>query len=115
MSRINWCEILKWSNDQLEDIRFLGYAYIRQGKYAIALPLFEALTILNPESIYDAQTLGALYLQLNKPQKAIEALEKALKLEGDHTPTLINLMKSLFMVGRKEEGLKLANLLKKRE
>lgn len=112
MGRINWLKEMGWSSDQIEDLRFIGYAYIRQGKYDIALPFFEALVVLDPESSYDAQTLGALYLQINNPVKALRAFDKALKLETEHAPTLLNVTKALFMLGKKEEGLKLANILK---
>lgn len=101
-----------WSEDQIEDLRNAGYAYIRQGKYEIALPFYNALTVLNPDNAYDAQTLGALYLQLNNPAKALKAFDKALKLEADHAPTLLNVTKALLMLGKIEEGLKLANILK---
>ncbi|MGK5594413.1 MAG: tetratricopeptide repeat protein [Parachlamydiaceae bacterium] len=113
MSKINWLQSLGWSEDQLEDLRYAGYAYIRQGKYDIALPFFEALTVLDSNSAYDAQTLGALYLQLNNPVKALKCFEKALKIEADHAPTLLNVTKALFMLGKKEEGLKLAHILEK--
>ncbi len=104
---------LKWTPEHLEDLRYTGYAYLRQGKYDIAINFFEALTIIDPESAYDAQTLGALYLQKGDPKAAIKWLDRALKIETDHAPTLLNMCKALFMVGRKEEGLKLANILKK--
>src|SRR5262245_16344861 len=112
MAKIDWKQQLGWTEDHLEDLRYAGYAYIRQGKYDIALPFFEALSVLDPESAYDIQTLGALYMQLNNPVKAIKAFDKALKLDADHGPTLLNLAKALFMMGKKEEGLKLANILK---
>lgn len=112
MSTIDWLKVLGWSEEQLEDLRFAGYAYIRQGKYDIALPIFEALTVINPNDAYDAQTLGAILLQLDKPAKAAKALDRALKLEGDHAPTLLNFTKALFMLGKNEEGLKLAHILK---
>lgn len=112
MGQINWLESLKWTDEQLEDLRVVGYAYIRQGKYDIALPLFEALCVLDSESAYDAQTLGALYMQLGNPSKALKCFDKALKLNADHTPTLLNLAKTFFMLGRKQEGLRLANILK---
>lgn len=112
MSKINWRESLGWSEEILEEMRSTGYAYIRQGKYDIALPFFEALCVLDPESVYDAQTLGAIYLQLNNPAKALKCFDRALKIEADHAPTLLNLTKALFMLGKKEEGLKLANILK---
>jgi len=112
MSRIDWMKELGWSEDQLEELRYAGYAYIRQGKYDVALSFFRALIVLDPESAYDAQTLGALYLQLNQPAKAAKALDRALKLETDHAPTLLNFTKALFMLGKQDEGLKLAHMLK---
>jgi tetratricopeptide (TPR) repeat protein len=112
MSKINWMKELRWTEEQLEDLRYAGYAYIRQGKYDIALPFFEALVVLNPESAYDAQTLGAIFLQMDQPAKAAKALDKALKIETDHAPTLLNFTKALFMLGKQDEGLKLARMLK---
>lgn len=112
MSRIDWRKELGWSDENLEDLRFAGYAYLRQGKYDIARSFFEALTVLDPDSSYDAQTLGALHLQMGNAAKALKWLDRALKLEADHGPTLLNLCKALFMLGKKEEGLKLANILK---
>lgn len=112
MSKIDWIKQLGWTEDHLDDLRYAGFAYIKQGKYDIALPFFEALSVLNPENAYDVQTLGALYLQLNNPVKALKAFDKALKIETEHAPTLLNLTKTFFMLGKKEEGLKLANILK---
>lgn len=111
MGKINWLESLGWTEEQIEDIRHTAFAYIRQGKYDIALPLFEALCVLDPESAYDAQTLGALYLQMNNPAKALKYFDRALKIEADHAPTLLNLTKALFMLGKREEGLRLAKIL----
>ncbi len=112
MSAINWLERLGWTDEHIEDLRYTGYSYIRQGKYDIALAFFEALAVLDPESAYDAQTLGALYLQLNEPAKALKHFDRALKLETDHGPTLLNLAKTFFSMGKNEEGLKLAHILK---
>jgi tetratricopeptide (TPR) repeat protein len=112
MTKINWRDSLGWTDEQTEDLRHVGYAYIRQGKYEIALPIYEALNVLDPESAYDAQTLGALYLQLGNPNKALKYFDKALKIDADHAPTLLNLTKAFFSLGKKDEGLKLANILK---
>lgn len=113
MSSINWMDKLGWSEEHIEDLRYTGYSYIRQGKYDIALAFFEALIILDPQNGYDAQTLGAIYLQLNQPNKALRYFDQALKLEtGDHGPTLLNLAKTFFAMGKKEEGIKLAHILK---
>lgn len=112
MTKINWLERLKWNEDQLDEMRILAYAYIRQGKYDIALPFFEVLTILIPDDAYDAQTLGALHLQLGNPAKSLRYFDRALKLEPNHPPTLLNLAKALMMLGNKAESLKVAHILK---
>ncbi len=112
MGKINWLKELEWSDEHIEDLRYTGYAYIRQGKYEIALAFFEALAVLDPESAYDAQTLGAVYLEMKEPKKAIKCLERALKFETEHYPTLLNLCKAFIMLGRKEEALRIAHILK---
>ncbi len=113
MGTIKWMDKLGWSDEHIEDLRYTGYSYIRQGKYDIALAFFEALQVLDPESAYDAQTLGALYLQLNQYTNALKCFDRALKLEtGDHGPTLLNLAKTFFAMGKKQEGLKIVEILK---
>ncbi len=111
MATRDWKKELGWSEDHLEEMRNIAYSYIRQGKYDIALPFFDALTVLEPDSVYDLQLLGAVYVQLNRPKLAIRYLNKALQLEGDHGPTLLNLMKAFFMSQMIEDGLRLARIL----
>lgn len=113
MGNINWRDKIHWKPENSEELRMAAYAYIRQGKYDIAIDFFEALMVLEPDSAYDAQTLGALWVQLGNPAKAIKCFDRALKLDADHTPTLLNLAKAFFMLGKKEEGIKLAKILKK--
>ncbi len=112
MVRKDWCKLLGWSEEHLEELRNAGYAYVRQGKYDIAMPFFEALNVLDRDSAYDAQTLGAILLELNQPSKAVRYLDKALKLDADHTPTLLNLTKAFFMLGKVEEAVRLCKILK---
>lgn len=112
MGTIKWVEKLGWSEENVEDLRYTGYAYIKQGKYDIALTFFEALVILEHDNAYDLQTLGALYIELNQPEKAMNCFDAALKLDGDHTPTLLNLTKAFLMLGKREDGLRLAHVLK---
>jgi tetratricopeptide (TPR) repeat protein len=112
MESIDWCEILGWEVSQLEDLRFLGYAYIKQGKYELAQSFFEALVAVNPKSDYDVETLGAIYLQVGDSAKALFYLEQALKLDEMHGPTLINRCKALLTIGQLQEGISLAEKLK---
>ena len=113
MSKINWLKELGWNEEYLDEIRHTGYSYIRQGRYETALPFFEALAVFSTDESYDFQTLGAIYVQLDQPLKAIKALDRALQIEADHAPTLLNLTKAFFMAGRKEDAIKLAYVLKK--
>ena len=111
MSQINWLDTLGWDVDQLDDLRFVAYSYIKQGKYDIALSFFEALIVLSKNNAYDLQTLGALYLQMGNNVSALNYLEQALKAEPDHEPTLLNRAKSLFLLGYKRQALDQARYL----
>lgn len=111
MARKDWMGILGWTQDHIEEVRHTGYSYVRQGKYDIAIPFFEALVVLDPSSVYDCQMLGALYVQTGNPEKAIHYLDKALQADAEHGPTLLNLSKAFFMAGRLSDGIRLAKLL----
>ena len=109
--RTNWIELLGWTQDQIEDIRFAGYSFVKQGQYEHALKFFEALVSLPEENVYDLQTLGAIYLQLGNNLSALNYLEKALALDPKHEPTLLNLTKALFLLGYKKQALTQASKL----
>ncbi|HSX04759.1 MAG TPA: CDC27 family protein [Rhabdochlamydiaceae bacterium] len=111
MSDINWIEVLGWGDEELEDLRFVGYSYIKQGKYDLAITFFEALVVLNPQSVYDLQTLGALHLQTNNNLAALNYIERSLRLDPTHLPTLLNRTKALFALGYKKQGLMQARSL----
>ena len=113
MNEVKWLDILGWQTEELEDLRFVGYSYIKQGMYDIAITFFEALTILAPNEAYDFQTLGALYLQKGNNLMALNYLEKALKVNGTHEPTQLNRTKALLALGYKKQGLLQARLLEK--
>jgi tetratricopeptide (TPR) repeat protein len=107
----NWLDLLGWGQAELEDLRFVGFAYIKQGKYDIALTFFEALLFLSKEEPYDLQTLGALYLQMGNNLAALNFLERAIKVAPDHDPTLLNRVKALFLLGYRHQALEQAKTL----
>lgn len=115
MSQINWLEILGWGKNELEDLRFVAYSYIKQGIYDVALTFFDALTVLSPPNTYDLQTIGAIHLQMGNGLKALDFLDRALKLDPTHLPTQVNRAKALFMLGYKRQGLMQAVELEKKE
>lgn len=106
-----WKAILGWEEEEIEEIRLSGYSFLKQGHYKKAILFFEALVILNPISIYDLQTLGALYLQVNENKKAIEILNKSLRLAPNHLPSLMNKVKALFCLQKFSEAFPLAQKL----
>lgn len=101
----SWSEALGWGHQQIDALRYVGYCYLKQGLYDTALAFFNALIILDPKNPYDWQTLGALYLQTDQAQKALETLDTALQFDPLHEPTKLNRAKALFMLGYKEQGL----------
>lgn len=110
---MDWKKILHWSKEELEDLRFVGYSYVKQGSYDVALPIFEALVVVLPKSAYDLQTLGALYLQIGNNLEALHYLDRALAVVPDHYPSLLNRAKALFALGYKKQAYTQAKELEK--
>lgn len=102
---MDWLEILGWGPEEIEGLRASAYSYIKEGIYDIPLTFFDALTILAPQVPYDLQTLGALHLQLGNGLKALDYLDRSLKLEPHHLLTQLNRAKALLMLGYKRQGL----------
>ncbi len=112
MTAVNWKELLGWSEDQLDELRFSGFSFLREGLYIKAVLFFEALVILDPTSAYDRQTLGALYLQMDEIDKAEKVLVEALELDPHHEPTLLNYVKTLLTNGKEKRAIELAQNLR---
>jgi len=104
MSSIAWSEIIGWDGESLGDLRCLGYAYLKQGKYDLAQSFFEALIICSNE-VYDLQTLGAIYLERGKNLQALSLIETALKIDPEHAVTLVNRTKALFVLGYRRQAI----------
>lgn len=109
----NWTELLGWDEDKIEEIRFFGFSLLREGKYERARLFFEVLLILNKDSVIDRQTLGALYLQMNENDKALEQFNQVLEKMPDHEPTLLNKAKALFMLNQNQTAIAIIEKLTK--
>jgi tetratricopeptide (TPR) repeat protein len=108
---MNWMEILGWDENNLEDIRFVGYSYLKEGKYEIATNFFKALNVLSPNSWYDLQALGNLFLQQGQSLEALNYIDQSLKLNPRHAPTLLNRVKALFLLGYNKQAISQAQIL----
>lgn len=102
---MNWMNELGWQQTQIDDLRSLGYSYIRQGVYTKALTIFEGLSVLAPDDAYDTQTLGALHLQMGNGMRALDYLDRAMKLDPLSLETHLNRAKTLFMLGYRRQGV----------
>ncbi len=111
MSSIKWSEVVGWDAAALEDLRFLGYAYLKQGKFDIARSFFEALISFNESTAYDLQTLGGLYLETGQNLHALSTIEQALKIEPQHPQTLLNRAKALFALGYRRQAIAQTKML----
>lgn len=111
MQPVKWTEVLGWGQEELDDLRYVAYSYIKQGIYDVALTFFNALAVLTPQTAYDLQTLGALYLQLGENLKALDHLDRALKIDPNHMPTQLNRVKALLALGYKQQAENQAALL----
>lgn len=112
---MDWLETLGWHDTQINDLRSLGYSYVKQGSYTTALTFFEALTILAPFNAYDLEVLGALHLQMGNGMKALETFDNVIKLEPASLEAKLNRAKALFMLGYRRQGLLQAMELAKSE
>ncbi|MCH9626168.1 MAG: hypothetical protein S4CHLAM123_13610 [Chlamydiales bacterium] len=113
MTLVNWREILGWTDEQLDELRFAGFSFVREGHYQKALLFFKALVLLDPESAYDIQTLGAIYLEIGEPEKALLALTKAIQLDPIDEPSRLNKAKALIATHQKTEALELIHQLQR--
>ena len=76
---------------QAEATRNLGEAYLRQGKYRVALKHLKKAEDLYPSDHILQDDLGLAYLYLKDPEQAIPHFKKALELKDDYTPARNNL------------------------
>lgn len=107
----DWLNILGWTQTHLDELRFMGFDILKEGQYQRARTYFESLIILDPSSIYDKQTLGAIYTELNEHQKALDTLNEVLASEPEDAPSLLNKTKVLIGLGQITEALVIAQSL----
>jgi len=111
MLDIDWKDVIGWDEAQVRDARSIGYLYYKQGAFDIAAKCFEALLTINPHALYELQTLGAIYLEMNRPKEALALFDRALAIQPNHEPTLFHRCKALLAIGDKTGALEIAHLL----
>ena len=76
---------------QAEATRNLGEAYLRQGKYRIALMQLKKAEEMFPSDHILQDDLGLAYLYLKEPDQAILHFKRALEIKDNYTPARNNL------------------------
>ena len=76
---------------QAEATRNLGEAYLREGKYRIALMQLKKAEELIPSDHILQDDLGLAYLYLKEPDQAIFHFKKALEIKSNYSPARNNL------------------------
>lgn len=79
-----------WKEEEVRLVADLGYALAEQGRNHEALTIFEGLAALAPAASYFQSALGALWLRLDEPRRAIEHLDAALEAEMKDVSALVN-------------------------
>jgi len=108
---MDWQSYLELTDESLEDLRSVGYLYVKQGCFDIALDFFNALLIFNPGNAYDESIVGALYLEKGKYSEALEHLDEVLKTEPNNYLVLLNKAKTLFALGYRTEAIAITKMI----
>jgi Tfp pilus assembly protein PilF len=108
-----WHEILGWKAEQIAEVRQLAYSYARQGVYEVCRDLLHMVQVLAPDEPYEAQLLGAVYLEEGDLKQATHWLQEALRLDPSHLPTRLNWCKVQLQTGALVDGLLAAERLRR--
>lgn len=68
----------------------LANLYFDAEKYDDAIKWYQAALALNPSDVNVNTDLGVCYYYMNQPDKALAQFDKSLKLDSNHTKTLLN-------------------------
>jgi Flp pilus assembly protein TadD len=102
---VEWREVVGWDQDEIEEMRAIAYAYLRQGHLALARTFYEALVVLDPNSLYDLRTLAVLRDLQGDTDGALTLYGKVLQLEPTDPFASLGLAKAQLAAGRRGEAI----------
>ncbi|MEJ2282964.1 MAG: tetratricopeptide repeat protein [Desulfobacterales bacterium] len=82
---------LEEQKERAEASRNLGEAYLREGKYAVALQALLKAEAMTPDDYFLQNDIGLVYYYRGKQDLAIQHFKKALALKEDYAPARNNL------------------------
>lgn len=105
-SRISiWSDTLKKSPNKFRPHYAVGKAFYRLGKYDQAILHFVRSLALNPDYVEPYVAIGAIYLDLEMPQSAIELYENYLASHQPEPRILMNLSLAYMTSGRLQQAI----------
>jgi len=108
---VEWRSVVGWGQEEIDELRSIAYAYMRQGQMTLAHTFFEALVVLQPNSLYDLRMLASLRDLLGDPAGAIEVYQQLLKNEPNDLFASIGLSKALLATGQRGPAMERLRLL----
>jgi tetratricopeptide (TPR) repeat protein len=94
-----WTETLKLNPTAWIAHNNLGFELTRQGRFAEAMPHFQAAITLKPDYEEAYNNLGYALLELGQPVEAIPPLKRAVELRQPYADALLNLANALAGAG----------------
>ena len=79
-----------WTAEEMRLVAEIGYALAEQGRNEEALTVFEGLAALAPATAYFQAALGALWLRMGDPSRAVEYFDAALGTDAVDLTALVN-------------------------
>lgn len=113
---ITLAELEGINEDQLYTIAEIGYVLMEEGRYEEARKIYEGLIELSPQDSYFHSVLGAIYQRMNDNDNALKEYERAISLNPEDIPSIVNSAEILLHTGKlleASERLKKAILLDK--
>jgi tetratricopeptide (TPR) repeat protein len=80
-----------------------GFSFMEDGRWEKAIGLFKRAIRLNPDHPQSYGNIGLCYAQLGRKKDALDALDKAIELDPNYEPAIVNRV----FVERLEEGERL--------
>lgn len=97
---ITLAELEGIDRNHLYTIAEIGYVLMEEGKLEDAKKIYEGLIEMEPRDYYFHSVLGAIYQQLRKNESALEEYNRAIELNPEDIPSLVNSAEILLHNGK---------------
>ncbi len=93
-----------WTTEDVYRIAECGHGLYREGRYREAAVIFEGLVAVDPANVYCRESLAALYLILEYPEKALAQLNDLLERDTGHIGARARRCEAWWRLGRRAQA-----------